>query len=145
MTSLDLGLIGNGTIGALLDPVGEIVWACFPRFDGDPAFCSLLRARTDGDDFGYFAVELMDRQRQLIDLKAFVNEVLVAQNLVLVKTPPGHANGVARAIDLLALKGIVGSVAGDDTVLVVTADNPSARRFKRHLDTLASPANGTSK
>ena len=30
MTSLDLGLIGNGTIGALLDPLGDIVWACFP-------------------------------------------------------------------------------------------------------------------
>ena len=30
MTSLDLALIGNGTIGALIDPQGEIVWACFP-------------------------------------------------------------------------------------------------------------------
>lgn len=40
--SLDLGFIGNGQIGALVDPMGRIVWACFPRFDSDPLFCSLL-------------------------------------------------------------------------------------------------------
>ena len=60
MTSLDLALIGNGTIGALVDPLGEVVWACFPRFDGDPAFCSLLRERTREGDFGFLAVELVD-------------------------------------------------------------------------------------
>ena len=60
MTSLDLGLIGNGTIGALVNPPGDIVWACFPRFDGDPAFCSLLRERTHDQDFGFCAVELVD-------------------------------------------------------------------------------------
>jgi GH15 family glucan-1,4-alpha-glucosidase len=60
MTSLDLGLVGNGTIGALVDPHGEVVWACFPRFDGDPWFCSLLRAHAGDDDFGFFAVELAD-------------------------------------------------------------------------------------
>src|SRR5439155_1394530 len=43
VTSLDLGLIGNGTIGALLNPTGDIVWACFPRFDGD----LVLRLTTD--------------------------------------------------------------------------------------------------
>jgi len=60
MTTLDLGLIGNGTIGALVNPSGEIVWACFPRFDGDPAFCTLLRERTREEDFGFLVVELSD-------------------------------------------------------------------------------------
>ena len=60
MTSLDLGLIGNGTIGALLNAAGDIVWACFPRFDGDPAFCSLLRGQTRDTDFGICGVELSD-------------------------------------------------------------------------------------
>ncbi|MGH7673913.1 MAG: glycoside hydrolase family 15 protein [Gemmatimonadales bacterium] len=63
MTSLDLGLVGNGTVGALVNPLGEIVWACFPRFDGDPAFCSLLRERTGDEDFGFFALELLDHAR----------------------------------------------------------------------------------
>ncbi|HEV8510051.1 MAG TPA: glycoside hydrolase family 15 protein [Gemmatimonadales bacterium] len=62
MASLDLALIGNGTVGAFVDPLGEINWACFPRFDGDPMFCSLLKARTGRpDDIGFFAVELLDR------------------------------------------------------------------------------------
>src|SRR5881409_1937312 len=60
VTTLDLGLIGNGTIGALVNPLGEIVWACFPRFDGDPAFCSLLRDRSGEEGFGFLAVELID-------------------------------------------------------------------------------------
>jgi transcriptional regulator of arginine metabolism len=84
------------------------------------------------------AGETLDRQRQSLDLKVFVNEVRVAQNLALVRTPPGHANAVARAIDLSELEGVVGSVAGDDTVLVVAEDAPAARRFKRWLDSLKS-------
>ncbi len=60
MASLDLALIGNGTIGALVDPAGQITWACFPRFDGDPLFCSLLKER---DDIGCFTVELLDQVR----------------------------------------------------------------------------------
>ena len=61
--SLDLGLIGNGTVGALVAPRGEIVWGCFPRFDGDPAFCSLLRPRSGAEGFGFFDVELLDLAR----------------------------------------------------------------------------------
>jgi len=64
VTSLDLALIGNGTVGALVDPLGEVVWACVPRFDGDPAFCSLLRERTRDDDFGFLVVELLDCAKQ---------------------------------------------------------------------------------
>lgn len=63
MTDLELALIGNGTIAALVNPIGEIVWGCFPRLDGDPVFCSLLRERGGADDFGYFAVDLMDFER----------------------------------------------------------------------------------
>jgi GH15 family glucan-1,4-alpha-glucosidase len=63
VTSLDLALTGNGHIGALIDPAAEIVWACFPRFDGDPVFCSLLRERSPrrDADVGFFAVELLDQ------------------------------------------------------------------------------------
>ncbi|MDZ7632341.1 MAG: glycoside hydrolase family 15 protein [Gemmatimonadaceae bacterium] len=64
MTSLELGLIGNGTISALITPVGEITWACFPRFDGDPAFCSLLTNRQAPETgTGFFAIELLDMVR----------------------------------------------------------------------------------
>ena len=84
------------------------------------------------------AAETLDRERQLIDLKSFVNETRVAQNLMVVRTPPGHAHGVGRAIDLAQYEGVIGTVAGDDTILVVMEDGATARRLKRHLDSLAS-------
>ncbi len=63
MTNLELALVGNGAIAALVNPVGEIVWGCFPGMDGDPAFCSLLRERGGPRDFGYFAIDLADFDR----------------------------------------------------------------------------------
>ena len=49
ISSLDLGLIGNGRIGALINGSAEIVWSCLPRFDGDPVFCSLLKDHHAGE------------------------------------------------------------------------------------------------
>lgn len=63
MSSLDLGLIGNCTLGVLIDERAEMVWGCLPRFDGDPFFCSLLRERRDTDDFGFFAIDVIDFAR----------------------------------------------------------------------------------
>ncbi|MDH4131288.1 MAG: glycoside hydrolase family 15 protein [Gemmatimonadota bacterium] len=60
MNNLDLALIGNCSIAALVDEKAEIVWGCFPRFDGDPVFCSLLRERGGAEDFGYAAIDLAD-------------------------------------------------------------------------------------
>jgi transcriptional regulator of arginine metabolism len=91
------------------------------------------------------ATETLDHERRLLDLRAFVNEVKVAQNLIVVKTPPGHGHGVGRAIDLADLDHVVGSVAGDDTVLVVATDAAAARRVKRHLDGVAARETGASK
>jgi GH15 family glucan-1,4-alpha-glucosidase len=59
--TLDLGLIGNCHIGALIDQSGEIVWCCLPRFDADPVFCSLLREHGTGGSFGYSTIELADQ------------------------------------------------------------------------------------
>jgi GH15 family glucan-1,4-alpha-glucosidase len=66
VSTLDLALIGNGTISALLNPAAEIVWGCFPRFDGDPAFCALLRSTPEDaeDAIGIFSVTLIDQARQ---------------------------------------------------------------------------------
>ncbi|WP_296446617.1 glycoside hydrolase family 15 protein [Rhodoferax sp. UBA5149] len=60
MKTLDLALIGNCTVGALVDARANITWGCFPRFDGDPVFCALLK---ESDDYGFFAVELADCER----------------------------------------------------------------------------------
>ena len=59
MTSnLDLGLIGNCQVNALIDERGRYVWSCLPRFDGDPVFCSLLRDDAEDEQKGFFEVEL---------------------------------------------------------------------------------------
>lgn len=63
MSSLDLALIGNGTVSALLDETGAVVWSCFPRFDGDPVFCALLRHPPRADQHGMFAIDLLDLAR----------------------------------------------------------------------------------
>jgi GH15 family glucan-1,4-alpha-glucosidase len=53
---LDLAIIGNGRMSALVDPVGRLVWWCFPRFDGDPIFCRLL----SGDEEKGFSDVVLD-------------------------------------------------------------------------------------
>lgn len=60
MKNLDLGLIGNCTIGALVDAKATVNWACFPRFDGDPMFCSLLK---NTDDHGFCSLDMTDCER----------------------------------------------------------------------------------
>jgi GH15 family glucan-1,4-alpha-glucosidase len=63
LTSLgDLALIGNGTIGILVDADARFCWGCFPRLDGDPAFCSLLRGDDPGP-YGSYRIELVDQVR----------------------------------------------------------------------------------
>ena len=56
MRDLELGLIGNCAFAALVDRRAEMVWACLPRFDGDPVFCSLLEPKGEGR--GSFQVDL---------------------------------------------------------------------------------------
>jgi GH15 family glucan-1,4-alpha-glucosidase len=55
--SLELGVIGNGSVAALIDPHARIVWCCLPRFDADASFCSLLSPASGGGDW---AIELED-------------------------------------------------------------------------------------
>jgi GH15 family glucan-1,4-alpha-glucosidase len=57
MASLELGIIGNCTISALIDRLGTVVWSCFPRFDGDPLFCKLLDEKGER---GFYSIELDD-------------------------------------------------------------------------------------
>ena len=54
---LNLAVIGNCQIAALLDAQGSIVWACLPRLDGDPVFSALLSPLGD-DERGVFSINL---------------------------------------------------------------------------------------
>ncbi len=58
VASLDLALIGNCAISALIDRQAAIVWCCMPRFDGDPVFHALLGSDEAEPDAGSLRVEL---------------------------------------------------------------------------------------
>ena len=57
-------------------------------------------------------------------------------NLLVLKTPPGEASGVALAFDHLTLPGVVGSVAGDDTIFVAVSSARAGRAIVRELATI---------
>lgn len=58
-------------------------------------------------------------------------------NVVLVRTPPGSAHVVGSAIDRAALAGVLGSVAGDDTVMIIATEDAGGQKVAAHLRELA--------
>lgn len=70
-------------------------------------------------------------------LGEWVVEVASSANLVVIRTPPGSAHVVASALDRASLSGIVGTVAGDDTILVVAAEKTGGAGMARRLRNLA--------
>jgi transcriptional regulator of arginine metabolism len=74
----------------------------------------------------------------LRSLAHFMTEVAAACNMVVVKTHPGNASSLALSLDNMAWKEVVGTVAGDDTILVVTRNAAKARAVKRRLAELAA-------
>jgi transcriptional regulator of arginine metabolism len=72
------------------------------------------------------------RERRLEQLLGdFAVDVRTAGVLVIVLTPPGSANVVARAIDQAALNDVVGTIAGDDTIFVATPSEVVASSLAR--------------
>ena len=61
-------------------------------------------------------------------LAEWVESIIPAGNLLVLKTPPGSANLVANALDAAGLKEVAGTIAGDDTIFVAISDgtNPHA-------------------
>jgi len=66
----------------------------------------------------------------------FVVGIKSAGNLLLVKTTPGNANGVASLIDSLERREILGTVAGDDTILVIVATPDKRKSVERDFRAL---------
>ena len=71
-----------------------------------------------------------------------VLETRRAANLIVVITKPGSASSVAAAIDDARLDGVLGSIAGDDTVLVIAADEQAGAGFEKRIGALQAPARG---
>ena len=65
--------------------------------------------------------------------RQFVVEIRQAQNLLVVKTTVGSAQPVAAALDASHWPEVVGTIAGDDTVLVIATDNKKAQALARRI------------
>ena len=75
-----------------------------------------------------------DIPQNLIDIYKHVTEsVVAANNLIVIKTISGNANSVAMVIDKLHIPGILGTVAGDDTLLIIAKTNSDAEKIVKTL------------
>jgi transcriptional regulator of arginine metabolism len=79
----------------------------------------------------YVLGEDLHLQRMISEL---VLDVVRSEKLVLVKASSGTAPGVAAALDGADLPGVLGSIAGDDTILVIAKSEPEAEQLVDHLD-----------
>ena len=101
-----------------------------------------VRVRAGGGELVYAIPELPKEQRAPEDhlkrvLGEWVVEIAHSANLVVLRTPPGSAHVVGSALDRAALPDILGTVAGDDTLLVVAAERIGGAKVARRLSDLA--------
>ena len=98
-----------------------------------------IKVRAGGGETVYAIPELPKDQVAPVDhlrrvFADWVVEVASSANIVVLRTPPGTANVVGSALDRSGLPEVVGTVAGDDTLLVVVADGLDgvavAQRFR---------------
>jgi transcriptional regulator of arginine metabolism len=91
-----------------------------------------------------FAPASMREEKLRRALRGFALSIRPAGLLVVVKTPPAAAHSLARALDEAELAGVVGTIAGDDTVFVATPSEKAARALARRMTaSLEKRAGGT--
>jgi transcriptional regulator of arginine metabolism len=91
-----------------------------------------LRLAKTAEGYQELAEEEVGPELRLLAAE-FLQDIRTAQNLVVLKTAPGHANSVAVALDAEQWPEIVGTIAGDDTVLVIAPDNTTAETVSKKL------------
>ena len=70
-------------------------------------------------------------------LEELVLGIAPSANLVVLKTPPGAAHMVAGAIDRARLDGVIGTIAGDDTILAVAAEDLGGSALAQRFEEMA--------
>ena len=101
-----------------------------------------IKVRVPGGELVYALPEHSNNQVAPPDhlrrvLSDWVGEVSHSHNLVVVKTPPGSAHVVASALDRTGLDGILGTVAGDDSILIVATEDTTGKDLAAHIRELA--------
>lgn len=101
-----------------------------------------VKVRVAGGTTAYAVPEFVpDRVAPLDQLRRVMGEwvadVTHSGNLVVMRTPPGCAHVVASALDRSGIDGLLGTVAGDDTMLCVAAESVGGERLAETLSDLA--------
>jgi transcriptional regulator of arginine metabolism len=101
-----------------------------------------IKVRVPGGETVYAIPELPAEQRAPEDhlrrvFSEWVVEVGHSANLVVVRTPPGSAHVVGSALDRSGLAGVLGTVAGDDTVIVVVVEQVGGADMATRLAEMA--------
>ena len=76
-------------------------------------------------------------------MSEWVAEVSSSGNLVVLRTPPGCAHVVASALDRSGLDGLLGTVAGDDTILCVATEDTGGRGLAEQFRTMSGVSDVT--
>lgn len=79
------------------------------------------------------------------DIKSGLVELIFSGNLLVVRTLPGHASSVARALDNLPIDELAGTIAGDDTVLAVLREGVDRDQCLRGLGAVVPGVTGLSR
>jgi transcriptional regulator of arginine metabolism len=69
-------------------------------------------------------------------LGEFLLDIRPAENLLVLKTPPGGAQPLAAAVDAAKFSEIAGTIAGDDTVLIITSNKKTRESLQRKIEAL---------
>jgi len=107
-------------VGAEKVRVGKNLVYAVPGEGGDRT----VRAAPDGAEV---TTRLQQRCHELLV------SAEVSANLVVLRTPPGAANFLASAIDHTSVPGVVGTIAGDDTIMVITTGAAASRKVAARL------------
>lgn len=83
----------------------------------------------------YVLAEDLHLQRMVSEL---VTDVLRTDNLVMIKAQPGTASGIAAAIDAAELPDVLGSLAGNDTILVIAQTAEDGERLEALINKLSN-------
>lgn len=83
----------------------------------------------------YVLAEDLHLQRMVSEL---VTDVLRTDNLVMIKAQPGTASGIAAAVDAAELPDVLGSLAGNDTILVIAQTAEDGERLEALINKLSN-------
>lgn len=102
-----------------------------------------VRVKSDGKDLHYEILDDRFAFRQGIESAAramseFAQSLVTSGNLVVVHTAPGAAHLLASALDGAGLDDVIGTVAGDDTILVVAAEGVSGASLAELLESMGA-------